>query len=84
MQGAEISDLDELLSQIPNPEEILVEPDSSSINPTSHNEEETSAGAVTGRFGSLVGDAEIKLAHENAVPTNMKKPTTWAVNMWTE
>ena len=70
--------LDELLSQVLVPDEIQVEPDSCTNEHESHGE----TSAVSGRFASPVGYKEIKLAQKTSVPTNTKKSTTWAVNIW--
>lgn len=60
----------QLLSQIPNPDDVVIpEPDST----TQPHPSGDSASATNQRFGNLVGDAEIKAAQEMAVPANTKK-----------
>ena len=84
LQATDIPDmysLDELLSQVPDPDEIQVEPDSCT-NEHESNGGEGETSAASGRFASPVGDKEIKLAQETSVPTNTKKSTTWAVKVW--
>ena len=84
LQATDILDmdsLDELLSQVPDRDEIQVEPDSCT-NEHESNGGERETSAASGRFASPVGDKEIKLAQETSVPTNTKKSTTWAVKVW--
>ena len=76
LQAADIPDmdcLDELLSQVP-------ETDSCSNEPKSHDEGETNA--ASGRFAGPGEDQNIKLVQETSAPTNTKKSTMWAVNVW--
>ena len=71
--------LDELLSEILKPDDMVIpEPDST----TQPHPSGDSASATNRRFGNLVGDAEIKAAQEMAVPANTKKSTMWAVKVW--
>ena len=67
----DLDNLDELLSQIPNPDDVIIpEPDSTTER---HPSGVYSSSATNGRFGDLVGDAEIKAAQEMSVPANTKK-----------
>ena len=66
--------MDELLSQIPNPDAVQVEPRNLEL----HNGD-TCGGAI---FPSFMGDDEVKAIQGSAVPTNSQKSTTWAVKVW--
>ena len=69
---SDTDNLDEILSQIANPDEVVIpEPDST----TQPHPSDDSASARNVRFGNQVGDAEIKAAQEMAVPANTKKST---------
>lgn len=69
LQATNLPDLDELLSQVPNPEDIEVEP-------RKHNGDAcgkaSSATCISTRFGNPVGDDEVK---GSAVPANTLKST---------
>ena len=68
----DLDNLDELLSQIPNPEDP--EPDSTTEPHPSGVD--SASSATNGRFGDLVGYAEIKAAQEMSIPANTKKSTS--------
>ena len=84
LQASNIPDmdnLDELLSQIPHPDDVIIPEPDSTTEP--HPSGVDSASSATyGRFGDLVGEAEIKAAQEMSVPANTKKSTSWAVKVW--
>ena len=89
LHGSNIPDmdnLDELLSQVPNPDDITIsEPDSTSQHVLSEQYGESTSAAtqvVEGRFGKLVDDADIEATQDVAVPANTKKNTSWSVNVW--
>ena len=76
----EMDCLDQLLSQVPCPDEIQVEPHCSSEQELQDGGETSSA--VSTRFANPVGDDEVKAVQESAIPANTQKSTTWAVKVW--
>ena len=82
----DMDNLDEIFSQVPNPDDITIsEPDSTS-QPARSGQHGDSTSAATqsqeGRFGKLVDDADVKAAQDMAVPANTKKSTSWSVKVW--
>ena len=69
----DLPEVDQLFSQVPLPDDF-------------DNLEPAASGTSTdnGRFGPLVTDSEVSNLQEAAVPTNTKKNTTWAMNVWKE
>ena len=71
--------MDELLSQIPNPDDIQVEPRELELQDGVVCSETSNASVISTRFGNPVVNYEVKGA---AVPANTQKSTTWAVKVW--
>ena len=77
LQATNLPELDEILSQIPNPDDVQVEPCMNSGDACG----ETSS-AASSRFANPVSDEEVKALQASAVPVNTQKSTTWAVKVW--
>ena len=71
----DLDTLDELLSQIPNPNDVIIPEPDSTTEPHPSGVDSASS-ATNGRFGYLVGDAEIKAAQEMSILANTKKSTS--------
>ena len=89
--------LDEILSQVPNPEEIqlpevaennaanqaLLSAILPELSATPDSTTGSAAASSSGnRFADPVGESDVKAAQDAAIPINTKKNTTWAVNVW--
>ena len=83
LQATDLPDLDcldQILSQIPNPDDVQMEPRKLEL----HNGDACSetSSAISLRFANPVGDDEVKVIQASAVPANTQKSIMWAVKVW--
>ena len=91
--GQEVLAVEELLSQVPLPDEIDLnlpeaEQDTSLFPEISTVGEEacgeSSLASPAPRFGPIVSQSEISRRHEVSVPLNTRKNSNWALNVWND
>ena len=75
------SEIDELFSQIPLPQELE---DAALERPKRARSVTKPFTTEDDRFGPLVTQSQITAVQNSGVPVNTKKNTSWAVNVWTE
>ena len=87
----ESPEIDELFSQVVLPDDVVGMPElddslpSSPVHyPVPQLEDSGPASSPISRFGRPVTESQITAAQKASVPSNTKKSTNWAVNVWKE